>query len=509
MKRIFLNILFICFAVFFAKAQTITYSDYDRDDNRDILFEIIGKVNGNILVYKNIRKWKHRITVLDAEMTIKKTVDLDYVPEKTFNLDFVPYKDHFWMIYQYQKKSTLYCMAAKLDSNAQKIGEPIELDTTHIPYFADNKIYSTIKSEDKKHIMVFKLPKRNDKLSLVTMLYNENLNLQSAKTRLPLEYNDRKDEFTNFLLDNSGTLIFTKQTGATFRNTNVGLHLLVKKPSADTLQVKPVELNENRYEEAAVKIDNLNKRYIVNAFYYKEKQANIDGMLTILWGINEDSIVSKQFVNIDEDLRYSAKEKGNLKFALNDYYIKNIFPKKDGSFLLIAEDYNLQRFGNANNNFNRWDMYNYGGFGPSQNYYYYNPYSFFGGNYYRPYGSGFSNTRYFYDNILLLNFEKDGKLAWGKSIKKSQYEDENENFLSFSTFNTGGELNFLFNENNKYQIIANQSITAKGQIMRKPTIKTQERGYMFMPKLSMQVGATTLIIPCVFRSYICFAKVEL
>jgi len=130
-------------------------------------------------------------------MTIKETVKLDFVPEKTFNVDFVIYPDHFFMIYQYQKRNTLHCMAVKLDGDAKKIGEPFELDTTQISILADNKIYTTINSEDKQKIMVFKIHKKYDHYSLVTLLFDNNLKLLS-KSRRMLDYNDRRDNYDNF-----------------------------------------------------------------------------------------------------------------------------------------------------------------------------------------------------------------------------------------------------------------------------------------------------------------------
>jgi hypothetical protein len=75
--------------------------------------------------------------------------------------------------------------------------------------------------------------------------------------------------------------------------------------------------------------------------------------------------------------------------------------------------------------------------------------------------------------------------------------------------NSGGEIHFLFNDdNNRNQIIANHSISPSGLVTRNPTLKSQEKGYQFMPKLAKQVGANQLIIPCTYRGYICFAKVD-
>ena len=47
-----------------------------------------------------------------------------------------------------------------------------------------------------------------------------------------------------------------------------------------------------------------------------------------------------------------------------------------------------------------------------------------------------------------------------------------------------GEIHFLFNNDRKNQIITDQSILPDGSNKRNPTLKSQERGYEFMPGLS-------------------------
>jgi hypothetical protein len=194
-----------------------------------------------------------------------------------------------------------------------------------------------------------------------------------------------------------------------------------------------------------------------------------------------------------------------LRFALNDFFIRNVIVKKDGGFLITAEDFSTQTTSNSLNSWNRWDYLNNYYYSPYSSYYY-NPYS----GYYRPFNSfGRQNTRYYYSNILLLSADKTGKIEWHKVIHKEQFDDDNDNFLSFSTMNKGGELHFLFNDDkNRNQIIANQSLSPSGQITRNPTLKSQERGYQFMTRLSKQVGASQLIVPCIYNGHVCFAKID-
>jgi hypothetical protein len=504
MKRLIFSILLFLVLPAVALCQKVTYSDFDNEDNRDINFEIIGKMNGNFLVYKNI-KWRHKISVFGDDMKTKETINLDFMPEKTFNVDFVTYPDHFYMIYQYQKRNILYCMGVKMGADGKKMEDPVELDTTQISILADNKIYSTINSEDKQKIMVFKIHKKNEKFNIVTLLFNNNLKLIAYKNRQSLDFDDRKDNFSNFLLDNEGNFIFTKDSKTGSRDNSNSLSIIIKEPQLDTFKYHEIEMDKNYIDEVKLKIDNLNKHFIINSFYYKKSRGNIDGLFTYVWDKVNAKTITKGFTFLGDTLRNEAKSTGQLRYALDDFFIRQVFVKKDGGFVITAEDYSTQSRGN-NNPWNRWDYLNTYSYSPYSSYYY-NPYY----GYYRPLSSYNNNqsTRYYYANIAILSMDKAGKIEWTRVINKNQFDDDNDNHLSYSTMNSGGEVHFLFNDDkNKNQIIANHSISPSGQLTRNATLKSQEKGYQFMTRLSKQVGASQLIIPCIYRGYVCFAKVD-
>ena len=75
--------------------------------------------------------------------------------------------------------------------------------------------------------------------------------------------------------------------------------------------------------------------------------------------------------------------------------------------------------------------------------------------------------------------------------------------------NTGGELHFLFNLYERRTLLLNDhSIDRDGKITRHPTLKNLERGVEFMPRLAKQVSATSTIVPCQYRNYLTFAKID-
>jgi len=503
------GIFYIVFLLFFFSpvfAQRITYSEPQREDNRDINFDIIGKIDNNILVFKNA-KWKYAVSVYNAtDMSLKDKIDLDFIPDKAYNVEYIPYADNFWLIYQFQRRGVVYCMGAKINSGGRLVGEPVELDTTHIGSFGDNKIYSTINSEDKKQVMIFKILKRNDQFHFVTLLLNSRLQLLH-RSRIDLDYDERNDVLSDFMLDNEGNFVFSKAVKSGNRSNLSKLFLVTKAPLVNTFAINQVSLNELFIDEVKMKVDNVNKRYLLNSFFYSEKRGNIEGIFTSLWDVKGDSTYSTVFTKLDDSVRNIAKAKGNIKLALNNFFIRNILLKRDGSFMIVAEDYSSQSSGNMG--WNRWD-YMYGSpFMSPYDYYFYRPY--YGGGFYQPFNrfNNAQNTRYYYDNIILLDMSKTGEVNWNKIIHKEQYADDNDNYLSFSTFIKEAEIHFLFNLIEKRdKLLTDHIVTANGTMKRNPTIKSTERGYEFMPKLAKQIGARQIVIPCTFRNQICFAKID-
>ncbi len=503
--RIRLLALLICSAAGPAAAQKIVYSEYDKDDSRNMSFEIVGKISGNFLVYKNNRSNRHVIAVLNNDMQETALVEQDFVPpnDKIINVDFFPYNDFCYMIYQYQKKNVIYCMAARIDGNGNKVGDLRELDTTHIGFAANNKIYNVLTSEDKSRILVFKINTRNKKLFLLTTsLLDDKLDLLK-RSRLEIPMEERNEYLSDFQLDNDGDLVFSKF----YRNSNDNIssaEMIVKYAGEDTLMKQALNIDKTMLDEIHVKIDNPNKRYLLVSYYFLERRGNIDGLYFYIWDKTAHRVALETTSPFAEDLRREARGEASVKTAFNDFFIRNIITRRDGGIIIGSESYyTTSRF----NNWNRWD-YLYGS--PYMNSY--------NNNYYSPYYNNFwwgsrlnSNqaVRYHADNIAVLSFNGKAEQEWTNVMGKSQYDDESDDMISYHMMNTGGQLHFLFNlQERRNNLLTDFSIAPDGQLSRNPTLKNLDKGYEFMPKYGKQVSARQAIIPCLYRNYICFAKID-
>ncbi len=487
-------------------AQQIRYSDPDPDDGRKTNFEIIGKVGGNILVFLNNRS-SGAISVFSNEMKLVQRVNLDFLPDKALDVDFIQYQDYFYMIYEYQKKNVLHCSLVKMDGNAHRIGDVMELDTTQINFSATSKIYSLVVSEDKQHFMVLKVNSKNARnFVFTTYLYDKDLQLID-RHRLNIAMEDRTETFTDFFLDNDSQLAFCRFAKSSNSEYVSKVFLVTKSATADSFDIRNIGANDRILDEIKLKIDNNNKRYLISGFYYKQRRGNIEGLYTVIWDKVSGSRVKENLAVFNEELRTVAKSsESNVKMAFNDYFVKRIVVKKDGGYLIISESEYTTSRGSA---FNRWDYLN-GGYGYSpflgpSDYYspFYNPY----GPYNR-YGYG-SVNRYSAENILVFSFDKNSNLEWSNVIPKSQYDDDNNWLISHQVMNTGGELHFLYNQyERRTLLLTDQSISPEGKLTRYPTLRNLDKGYEFMTRFGKQISGNQIVIPCLFKNYLCFAKLD-
>ena len=485
-------------------AQRITYSEPDREDARTINFEILGKINGKILVYKTYRD-QHFIAVYDDDMKLIERVKMDYLTSKVNNAEFIQYPDFVYMIYEYKRRNVVYCMAVKIDADGKKVGEPVQLDTTVST--VGTRIYSTVSSDDKQKIMVFKINTRNDRAHvLTTCLFGKDLSL-IRKSSLSIPMPQRNDFLTEFTLDNEGDLGCIRASG-TASNDNINkVSLLIKPASSDNISISDLQFAKIFLDDIRIKADNINKHFVITSFYSKLRRGNIDGLYYSLWDKTTGHEIMNATSSFSEEFREDAKPTGNSKTAFNDYFLKNIILRKDGGFLVIAESVYTTSRGNT---LNRWD-YLYGSpYWSPMDYYYWNSpvgyYPWWRSNMYNSYSN---STRYYADNVAVISFEPSGKMEWSNVIRKSQYDDNSDNFIGYGLLNMGNRLHFLFNiQEKRAMMLTGQSIDPSGQVDRSPTFKNLDKGFEFMPRHARQIGSRVAIIPCQYRGFICFAKIE-
>ena len=504
-KKHLLNFLMLIVVYNTTIAQRIKYSDTEKEDGRQMNFELVGKIANNIIVYKNIRTDNY-FSVYDNDMKLKEKIKLTNLPIKLINVDFVAYPNYFYLIFQHQKKKIVYCDAIKYDMNGKMLEDIKTLDTTSIPIFDNNnKIYNVVVSDNKKFIGIIKANKKNERNHILgKIMYDQNLQ-QAYKRFYNIAMDGKNNYLSEFTIDNDGDIFMAKCFAASdnaFVNRVDILHIPIV---TDTIVTYNVKTNERLLDEIKLKMDNANKKLLVNAFYFTKKRGNIEGYFINAINKTNPNDSYSTTTAFSDTLRLEAKDVGTLKTAFNDFFIRQIYPRKDGGFIATAESY---YYSTRNNGmpFNRFDY-----FGNTS---LFTPFDFynmgmrnFSWNQFDRMGNNF--TTYYAENVLVLSFNKLAILEWSNVIHKSQKDDNTEDKISYEVIITGGRLHFLFNEKDRNDFLMNDnSISPQGQIIRHPTLKNLDRRYTLMPRYGKQISATEMVFPCIYKNYICFAKIE-
>jgi hypothetical protein len=503
------KILFAALCVLFlniaARSQQIAYSEPEREDSRNVNFEIIGKVSGNIVVYKNNRS-DNALSIYETDMKLKQRVKLKNLPDRIINADFIAYPDFFYMIYQHQKRNTVHCMGIKYDGNGQQVGDPVELDTTNIGAFTNNnKIYATIASENKQQIAIIKVNRRNEKLHQVaTMHYNASLQLQSRQ-RINIPMENRNSFLTEFVVDNDGD-IYLLRCHTNSNNENVSkLELIFKGASVDSFSTFALQNKEKVLDEVRMKMDNANKKVIISSFFYGKKKGNIEGLYTSYWTKTSRQQTVANLTTFTDSLRILAKGEASMKTAFNDFFINQIYPKKDGGFIIAAESsYSSSRGGNI---WNRWDYINSYPYYTNFDYYNLGGRSWYWNNWDR-WGNR-QQTTYHNENVAIWSVNANGDADWSNIVYKDQTDENTDDFVSYQVLLTGGQLHFLFNlRERNTMLMYDHSLSPDGKVTRNPTLKNLDRQREIMPRHGKQVSSKQMVFPCFYKTYLCFARIE-
>lgn len=507
-KTILLSLMVLALLVcsYSSRAQRVTYSEPQReDDYRNTEVEIIGKVGDNILVYKNNRG-RYALSIFNDDMKLEKNLPMTFLPDNILSVDFVTYPDYFQMIFQYQYKAYVYCYGLMVTANGEARGKPVLIDSSEVGSGrVKSKIYSVVHSDDHKLVMVYKINQDKDYNNVFyTFLLGPELNLIN-NSRLTLSMKSRRSFLSNFMLANDGRFVFVKVARAGANGNLEDASLVIKPEVVDSFSVHQLPLQGKYLDEMKLKVDNVRDRVFFASFYTLQRRGNIEGLFAGEYNVGSESLENLHFLPFSDNLRMNAKQNSSLNNAFNNYFIRDLVVRGDGGFLLTAESHYTT---SGDQPWNRWNyMYSPWGFSPYYYPYYYSPFSPW---YYNPYSwNANQGTRYYYNDVAILSYNPDGKLEWSNFIRKQQQDDDNDAFLSYRMVNIASALQFIYNEPfRRAYLLTASSVTPDGKVSKLPTLRGLDRGYQWMPRYGRQVSARSVVIPCIYRNYICFGKID-
>ncbi len=480
LRIIVLLLLSICLSDL-SKAQNVSYSGYEKFDFRSGDFSVIGMVSNRLYAYRGSAEGFF-LDAYDDSMQRIATVVLDFFPAKIYQTRFITYPNQIVVLYQAVEGNKVIQYAALLDETGRLKKGPLQIDEAKTGIFGPVKTYfSSAVSDDKKTILVYSAVDKGSELTFNGKWIDDQLNIVNRGHAVFKTDNELTSG--EGMISNEGSFYLPVATPVGAKNYMDQVWLLSLQPGVNKFVFLELPLGNMYVAGYYMKMDNVNKRVYVGGFYAAKKTGSYDGVLYAYYDIASNTFMNKKFISFDS--RFSGESvPRNKRHAFDDYVVRNIIVKNDGGFVMISESYFVSTH------------YSYApGFG------YYSAY-------YSPYMS--ANVReYHYNDIMVLSYNAEGVRDWEAVIPKTQYSQEDGGlFSSYALLNSGGSLAFLFNDfNSSHSRIQLAALDDMGKVEMHSFTADGNDYPDWIPRSAKQVASRTMIVPCLHKRQICFAKI--
>jgi len=481
MNRFRWLVLLLLTTGFGARAQEVIYSQYEKFDLRNGDFSVLGKIGGRIYTYRSSADGFF-LDAYNDSMEKLATVMLDFFPKKIYETRFVSYPDKIIVLYQAIETGKVIQYAALLDEKGRLLKGPVQLTSAKTGIWGPSRDYfSSAVSDDKGKIVVYGIEEKGNDLEFSGIWIDDQLGIEQRSNAT--FHTDNDLSHGEGIVDNNGGFYLPAYTQTGSRNYADQVWLLHLNKGERRFYAKELPLNDVYSTSIYMKLDNVNNRIYTGGFYSDKKNGNYEGVIYAYYDVNDSSWHNRKNIAFDERIRTATGER-NLKRAFNDYQVKQMIIKKDGGFVLISEDFYVTT---------RTTTPGWGGY-----------YSY----YYSPFMN--QNIReYNYNDIFALSYDGEGNRQWHAFVRKSQYSQEDGGiFSSYGLINTGGTLGFLFNDfNTKASRIQLATIDAGGKVDMHSLAAGTSNDPDWLPRSGKQVGVKEMVVPCLRRRQISFAKI--
>lgn len=455
---------------------------------------------------------EYAVKVYSEKMNLIAIVKLP-IPGDVLGINTIIYKNYFYLVYQYLQDNIVYCTAAKFNPNGDLDGAPAVIDSASVTNESNITPYNLIISEDKSRILFYKLSVGADVGPInKTILFDSSLNLVK-KSIVGFRDVNIQNALTNFSLANDGTLVFLKQSGTSVQGKTI-INVISKAPMSDSVEYADFSIAELNLGTINLKIDNINKHFLIAAFNATKKGKEIDGLFTSVWSLDKLGQLSRRLTTFSHGFKDSTR--GDvIKQTFNLLSIRDMILRRDGGFIVLAESSQVPIFANlttisAAQSYTNYDYYNSSrylnrvasdpkAFDKPIN----NPDAS-----YSPENRGGSTSfrTSTLSKIFALSFDNVNNIEWAKILTNLSDKIDNR-FTGYTFISVGGRINIYYNRLVKRQaILYGSSISGDGQVSEDLPLHNLDFRYSFMPQQAKQIAANQLIVPFIYKKHLSFAN---
>jgi hypothetical protein len=399
---------------------------------------IIGSDNNGIYVSRSMLNFfQQRVYTLEHyDRNLKKTksekLDLHFKDKKMDFEGFIDLNDKIYVfssfINQAQKKKYVFTQELNKNTlvpqnNLKKVAD-FQYEKSRIKHSVS---FNHEISDDKSKVLAyFDLPqekRENEKYGL--FVYDSDFNMLWEKD-VVLPYSSKLFEISEFKIDNNGNVFVLGKLYEKSINDGNYMFVIISYTENGTLEKKyPLNLSNVFLTDIQITItDNL--EIICAGFYSQNTSRSAKGSFYLRFDPTTNSVKSQSFKEFDFDFitqdlserdskRKTKQADKGKNVEMNNMYLDDIIMRDDGGAIVIGESFRTHTTKYASTN-----------------------------------GQIQYTTQYIYGNIVIVNINPDGSIAWSQKIPKKQTSINDNGILSSYIKKVDDDkIYFIFNDNSK------------------------------------------------------------
>lgn len=465
-------------------AQAIFISQPEKISTDLLGYDILGKTrNGEVLVYKKYR-YADEIEIYDKQMDLKRKKDISIKNVDNESVEVMKMGEDLYHFYTYKDNKTNFLMLQRYNSEIEKKGDPMLIDSTSARMGDNFSEFKISTSPGNTYFLIYKYEfagGRIDKLFSI-VVNDDGKVVQNNSINLPDSYSSTliKEEIS----DEGHPVFLFQNSDFSCKRDKDGAQYVFYFPQPGNVYAKNEIVNGDYcLDQMEYEIDMLSGRIVMLCFLKEDDKNFMVGynFSTISISSGETVTETENLFTSEQIVQIAGNTGGKEVHDIPVYQIGTVLPRMDGGALMVAEYYNKSV-----------ENYEYTNFDP---YYGYR-----------------TSTRqvefYEYDDILLMSLDPQGNISWMNVIPKKQVSREDRGVnSSYALVNAKQRAYFIFNENiDENSNVMQYALDADGSLDRKSLFNASQQEVQLRPASGKQVAFNEMVIPSIYKKSLAFVK---
>ena len=460
---------FLLLNYIFSFSQTVDWSPPYNTDNKNPYTTILGEnTNGLYLLRQNYRQRRRNIIMEQFTTDLKPAVKKEFLTKKDEFLLQIVIKPNGILIYygakDKQNKSTgIFVKKLKpdlspsgIDSLIMNLNDP-EPDIDYI---------QVVKARNYENTIVL-APRIKSEVpqQYYCMIIDSSLVLKYiGEIDMEIKYPYLLEQVA--YTDKELSMVVREDVPKKVYKDGFHYSVIYGNLKQNLLKTYPLYNDSINVSEGILKADYVNNQFVFAGLFYMRDSSYSKGYY--LWSREIDSQrTMSRAIPFPNDVLTAALGMKGKSAGIYGIRIGDVVLRQDGGIILVTEEYKLDKELQMENNF-------YGGM-PVNNYRYF----------------------YYYNDLLILSLDREGKKDWFRKLKKEQVSmNDNGVYSSYLLQAMPDKLVFAFNDlSRKRWLLSSYKINSKGEEESAVLIHPQEYEGRIVPRDGSQVSADEFVMP--------------